>query len=135
VPYFLSFRDPIEPEHEVGLMLVAIIHTAVIEIKKSGHAKAMPASVLSYMRERAQASPQDMHLYMEFKYFGMLLLYQKAEHCNKIDLYFACMHLSLPLLMVLNAKNYVMIYTETLRFWDTASERDKDVVYIDSYGA
>lgn len=100
VSYFLNFNDPIQPEHEVGSMLVAIIYEAVLNMKKSGRTEATPPNVLKYMRSRAQASPQDMRLFMEFKYLGMVLLYRKAERCNKLNLYFACMRLSLPLLMV-----------------------------------
>ncbi len=44
--YFINFSDPIEPEHEVGSMLVAIILTTVFEMKESGHVDATPASVL-----------------------------------------------------------------------------------------
>jgi hypothetical protein len=58
--YFINFSDPIEPEHEVGSMLVAIILTTVFEMKESGRVDATPASVLRYMRTRAESSPQDM---------------------------------------------------------------------------
>jgi hypothetical protein len=72
--YFINFSDPIEPEHEVDSMLVAIILTAVFEMKESGRINATPASVLRYMRTHAKSSPQDMQLFMPLKYFDMMLL-------------------------------------------------------------
>jgi hypothetical protein len=128
ISYFINFSDPIEPEHEVGSMLVAIILTAVFEMKESGHVDATPASVLRYMRTRAESSPQDMRLFMQLKYFDMMLLFRKAERRNKIDLYFACMRLSLPLLAVENCTNYMLIFTEMLRYWDECSPAEEDLI-------
>ena len=55
-------------------------------------------------------------------------LFWKAEHCNKINLYFACMHLSLPLHAVKNCINYVLIFTDMLRYWDGCSPAEEDLL-------
>jgi len=128
ISYFLSFNDPTQPEHEVGSLLVGLILTALTEMKNAGRIEATPESVLSYMVDRAEASPQDMRLFLQLKYFAVLLLFQKAECCNKLDLYFACMRLSLPLLAVENAYNYVHIFTELLKYWATCSDAEQDLI-------
>jgi hypothetical protein len=56
------------------------------------------------------------------------LLFRKAEQRNNIDLYFSCMHLSLPILAVSNAKNYVHIFTELLKYWKTCSKCEKNLI-------
>jgi hypothetical protein len=85
-------------------------------------------NVLRYMRTRAKRSPQDMRLFMQLKYFDMMLLLRKAEHRNKIDLYFACMRLSLPLLAVESCTTYMLIFTEMLRYWDECSPAAVDLI-------
>jgi hypothetical protein len=65
---------------------------------------------------------------MQLKYFDMMLLLRKAERRNKIDLYFACMCLSLPLLAVENCTNYMLIFTEMLRYWDECSHAEVDLI-------
>ena len=45
-----------------------------------------------------------------------------------MKLYLACMRLSLPLLAVSNAKNYVHIFTDFLKYWATASDAEKELV-------
>lgn len=117
------------PEHQIGSMLVGLIQTAVLEMKEAARTgDAMPRTMLSFMRSRSAQSPQDMQLFCLIKYLGTLLLFRKAERRNKIDLYFSCMRLSLPLLAVMNCNNYVLIFTETLKFWDGASELEKDII-------
>jgi hypothetical protein len=128
ISYFLSFNDPTQPEHEVGSILVALILTAMLEMKRAGRVDTTPSQVVSYMVARAEASPQDMRLFLQIKYFGVLLLFRKAERCNKLDLYFTCMRLSLPLLAVENAYNYVHIFTELLKYWATCSEAEEDLI-------
>jgi len=129
ISYFLTFNDPTVPEHQVWSILVALIFKAVLEMQRSGRVDATPKNVLEFMRKRAKDSPQDMQLFMQLKYFWTMLLFGKAEHCDKIDLYFSCMHLSLPLLAVENAHNYVLIFTEALKYWATCSIAEKDLIW------
>jgi hypothetical protein len=67
ISYFLSFDDPTQPEKEVGSILVAMILTGLKEMKKAGWVDATPSQVVKYMRDGAEQSPQDMHLYLQFK--------------------------------------------------------------------
>ena len=85
-----------------------------------------------YMRERAKTSPHDCMLLNLLQYFTMVVLLRKAEQRNKFTLYLACMRLSLPLLAVANAKNYVHIFTDFLKYWATASDAEKEL--IEKYG-
>lgn len=80
------------------------------------------------MLGRAEASPQDMPLLKVSLDMEVSLLLRKAEQRNNIDLYFSCMCLSLPILAVSNAKNYVHIFTELLKYWKTCSKCEKNLI-------
>ena len=82
-----------------------------MEMKLSGRVHATPNNLDEYMRQRAEDSPQDMALLNLVAFFAPVLLFRKAESRNKADLYFACMRLSLPLLAVTNASNYIHIFS------------------------
>ena len=126
--YFLNFNDPTQPEKDVGTAITAILLKALFEMKKGGRVDATPATLHKFMADRAENSPQDMRMFLLLHYWTLVLLFRKAERCNKIDLYFACMRLSLPLLAVENATNYILIFTELLKHWETCSVAEKDLM-------
>jgi hypothetical protein len=99
-----------------------------MEMKKAGRPDATPANVYSYMLSRAKESPQDMRLLKVSLDMEVSLLFRKAERRNNIELYFSSMRLSLPTLAVSNAKNYVHIFTELLKYWTTCSKSEKSLI-------
>ena len=126
--YFLNFNDPTVPERHLGVILMAINTVVLTEMQASGCTSATPESMGEYMRERAKTSPHDCMMLQLLEYFSMVVLFRKAERRNKIELYIACMRLSLPLLAIANAKNYVHIFTDFLKYWATGSDAEKELV-------
>ena len=126
--YFLNFNDPTVPERHLGVIIMAINLIVLMEMQLSGIKLVSTESMGEYMRERAKTSPQDCMLLNLLEYFTMVVLLRKAERRNKFNLYLACMRLSLPLLAVANAKNYVHIFTDFLKYWATALDAKKELV-------
>ena len=114
ISYFLNFNDPTVPEREVGSMIFGINLLIIFRMKQGGRVDATPKNILQFMVKCATNSPQDLKLKQLLDYMTLMLLYRKAERKNKIDLYFVCMRLSLPLLATTDATKYLQIYTDML---------------------
>jgi hypothetical protein len=103
-----------------------------MEMKRSGRVHATPSNLDEYMRQRAKNSPQNMALLNIIAFFTPVFLFRKAERRNNADLYCACMRLSLPLLAVTNASNYVHIFCDMILYWEPCSGCEQ--LLIKAYG-
>ena len=113
----------------MGSIIHAIFDHAVWSMKKSTHCiEASPLIVFEYMKSVAKKSPIAMDILIVVFLWELALLARRCERTNNIKEFFNSLPLYLPLCCGTNSTEYTKICFDLLKYWETCSELEKEVI-------
>lgn len=119
-------HDPRQAEEEMPFYIAAFFRAAADEYASMTNQKSVsPSEVHKHMLERACEDPLVLAILQDLRFVQIFVLFQCAEKTRSADLFIAAIRLILPFLMTANAPNYISIATETVVWWELASDAEK----------